>query len=152
VKGSVMLAGFDGPSQTLAPNSAAAYVPLQVFEERKKLGVSLQRSWPKRARHRRHQRGDAADRPAAAHPGHRLGRRLSHDDRGSRRHGYEELGKVAYGLIGQANQTKGLQQIYTFFDVHPAHLRRYRPAKADLLGVPPERVFEALRSISARPS
>ena len=30
VKGSVMLAGFDGASQTLAPNAAAAYVPLQV--------------------------------------------------------------------------------------------------------------------------
>ncbi|MBL7439159.1 efflux RND transporter permease subunit, partial [Escherichia coli] len=41
VKGSVMLAGFDGPSQTLAPNSAAAYVPLLSFDERKKLGVSF---------------------------------------------------------------------------------------------------------------
>ena len=40
VKGSVMLAGFDGPSQTLAPNSAAAYVPLLSFEERRKLGVN----------------------------------------------------------------------------------------------------------------
>src|SRR3546814_14768493 len=39
VLGSVMLAGFDGPSQTLAPNSAAAYFPLKSFEERKKLGV-----------------------------------------------------------------------------------------------------------------
>ena len=29
VKGSVMLAGFDGASQTQAPNAAAAYVPLQ---------------------------------------------------------------------------------------------------------------------------
>ncbi|WP_152023370.1 efflux RND transporter permease subunit, partial [Mycobacterium tuberculosis] len=38
VKGAVMLAGFDGPSQTLAPNSAAAYIPLKSFEERRKLG------------------------------------------------------------------------------------------------------------------
>src|SRR3546814_20765000 len=36
-----MLAGFDGPSQTLAPNAAAAYFPLKSFEERKKLGVKF---------------------------------------------------------------------------------------------------------------
>ena len=41
IKGAVMLAGFDGPSQTLAPNSAAAYFPLKSFEEREKLGVSV---------------------------------------------------------------------------------------------------------------
>ncbi|MEO7169131.1 MAG: efflux RND transporter permease subunit, partial [Sphingomonas sp.] len=41
IKGSVMLAGFDGPSQTLAPNSAAAYFPLKSFEERKALGVTF---------------------------------------------------------------------------------------------------------------
>ena len=34
IKGSVMLAGFDGASQTLAPNAAAAYFPLKSFEER----------------------------------------------------------------------------------------------------------------------
>ena len=39
VLGSVMLAGFDGPSQTLAPNSAAAYFPLKSFKERGELGV-----------------------------------------------------------------------------------------------------------------
>src|SRR3546814_2037913 len=36
-----MLAGFDGPSQTLAPNAAAAYFPLKSFEERKELGVKF---------------------------------------------------------------------------------------------------------------
>ena len=41
VKGAVMLAGFDGASQTQAPNAAAAYIPLKSFEERKKLGVTL---------------------------------------------------------------------------------------------------------------
>src|SRR5207237_1887942 len=42
VKGSVMLAGFDGASQTQAPNAAAAYVPLESFEKRKKPDVTLQ--------------------------------------------------------------------------------------------------------------
>src|SRR3546814_13228853 len=41
VKGAVMLAGFDGPSQTLAPNAAAAYIPLESFEKREQLGVSF---------------------------------------------------------------------------------------------------------------
>src|SRR3546814_12414114 len=36
-----MLAGFDGPSQTLAPNAAAAYIPLESFEKREQLGVSF---------------------------------------------------------------------------------------------------------------
>jgi flagellar hook-basal body protein len=35
------LAGFDGPSQTLAPNTAAAYVPLKSFAERAELGVTF---------------------------------------------------------------------------------------------------------------
>src|SRR3546814_14189317 len=41
VLGSVMLAGFDGPSQTLAPNSAAAYFPLKSFVERQTLRVKF---------------------------------------------------------------------------------------------------------------
>jgi multidrug efflux pump subunit AcrB len=48
VEGAVMLAGFDGASQTLAPNAAAAYIPLKSFAERKKLGVSFQQSWMRR--------------------------------------------------------------------------------------------------------
>ena len=40
LRGAVMFAGFDGPSQTLAPNSAAAYIPLKSFAERKKLKAS----------------------------------------------------------------------------------------------------------------
>ena len=49
VKGAVMLAGFDGASQTQAPNAAAAYVPFKSFEERAKLGRHAARaSWPRR--------------------------------------------------------------------------------------------------------
>ena len=86
VKGAVMLAGFDGASQTQAPNAAAAYVPLQSFEERKKLGVTLQ-SIMAEAQKRTADINEARlhDRAAAADPGHRLGRRLSDDRRGPRR-------------------------------------------------------------------
>jgi hydrophobe/amphiphile efflux-1 (HAE1) family protein len=146
VKGSVMLAGFDGPSQTLAPNSAAAYVPLQSFEERAKLGVSLQ-SIMAEARKRTADINEAmllmVPPPLIQGIGSAGGYRLMIEDRGG--NGYEQLGKVAYGLIGQANQTKGLQQIYTFFNTStPRIFADIDRAKSDLLGVPPERVFEAL--------
>ena len=47
-----MLAGFDGPSQTLAPNAGRRLYPARdSFEERKKLGVTFaSRSWPRRKR------------------------------------------------------------------------------------------------------
>jgi len=146
VKGSVMLAGFDGPSQTLAPNSAAAYVPLQSFEERKKLGVTLQ-SIMAEARKRTADINEAmllmVPPPLIQGIGSAGGYRLMIEDRGG--HGYEDLGKVAFGLIGQANQTKGLQQIYTFYNTAtPRIFADIDRAKSDLLGVPPERVFEAL--------
>jgi hypothetical protein len=35
-----MFAGFHGPSQTSAPNSAAIYFPFKTFDERKELGAT----------------------------------------------------------------------------------------------------------------
>jgi multidrug efflux pump subunit AcrB len=40
LRGAVMFAGFHGPSQTSAPNSAAIYFPFKTFDERKKLGAT----------------------------------------------------------------------------------------------------------------
>ncbi|MGN6819167.1 MAG: efflux RND transporter permease subunit, partial [Sphingomonas sp.] len=59
--------------------------------------------------------------------------------------GYADLAAKSYGLIGKANQTPGLNQVYTFFDTNtPRVFADIDRAKADLIGVPPERVFEAL--------
>jgi multidrug efflux pump subunit AcrB len=61
-------------------------------------------------------------------------------------HGYQALAGQAYGLLGKANQTPGLVQVYTLFDVTtPRIFADIDRAKADMLGVPPERVFEALQ-------
>jgi hydrophobe/amphiphile efflux-1 (HAE1) family protein len=146
VKGSVMLAGFDGPSQTLAPNSAAAYVPLQSFEERSKLGVTYAGIMDE-ARKRTADINEAmllvVPPPLIQGIGSAGGYRMMVEDRAE--HGYEALGKTAFGLIGKANQTEGLQQIYTFFNTAtPRVFADIDRRKADLLGVPPERVFEAL--------
>jgi multidrug efflux pump subunit AcrB len=60
--------------------------------------------------------------------------------------GYDALNKQAWALIAKANAEKGLHQVYTLFDVGtPRVWADVDRRKADLLGVPPERIFEALQ-------
>ena len=147
VKGSVMLAGFDGASQTQAPNAAAAYVPLQSFEERKKLGVTLQSIMAeaqKRTADINEARLIIVPPPLIQGIGSAGGYRMIVEDRTG--HSFQELSGLSWGLIGKANQTEGLQQIYTLFDIStPRVFADIDRRKADMLGVPPERVFEALQ-------
>ncbi|TCP35639.1 multidrug efflux RND transporter permease subunit [Sphingomonas sp. BK235] len=147
VKGVVMLAGFDGPSQTLAPNTAAAYVPLQSFAEREKLGVTFAGLMQKT----REVTADIDEARILVVPppliqgiGSAGGYRLMVQDRQGA--GYQALGAEAGKLIGTANQTEGLAQVYTFFNTAtPRIFADVDRAKSDLLGVPPARVFEALQ-------
>ena len=147
VKGVVMLAGFDGPSQTLAPNTAAAYVPLQSFAERERLGVTFAGLMQKT----REVTADIDEARILVVPppliqgiGSAGGYRLMLQDRQGA--GYQALGEQAGKLIGAANQTEGLAQVYTFFNTAtPRIFADVDRAKSDLLGVPPARVFEALQ-------
>ncbi|MEO6256986.1 MAG: multidrug efflux RND transporter permease subunit [Sphingomicrobium sp.] len=147
VKGSVMLAGFDGASQTLAPNAAAAYVPLQSFEERKKLGVtlaSIMAEAQKRTVDINEARLIIVPPPLIQGIGSAGGYRMVVEDRTG--HSVQELSGLSWGLIGKANQTPGLKQVYTLFDIStPRVFADIDRRKADMLGVPPERVFEALQ-------
>jgi len=147
VKGAVMLAGFDGPSQTLAPNSAAAYIPLKSFEERRKLGVTfagIMDEARKATADINEARLLVVPPPLIQGIGSAGGYRLMVQDQGG--HGYQALGKTASDLIGKANGTSGLAQVYTFFETAtPRIFADVDRAKANLLGVPPERVFEALQ-------
>jgi hydrophobe/amphiphile efflux-1 (HAE1) family protein len=147
VKGSVMLAGFDGASQTQAPNAAAAYVPLQSFEERKKLGVtlaSIMAEAQKRTADINEARLIIVPPPLIQGLGSAGGYRMIVEDRNGQ--GPQKLSGLSWGLIGKANQTPGLSQVYTLFDVStPRVFANVDREKADLLGVPPERVFEALQ-------
>lgn len=146
VKGAVMLAGFDGASQTLAPNAAAAYVPLESFERRGELGVSFEEIMNQA-------RAATADinearlliipPPLIQGIGSAGGYRMMIEDRAD--HGYEALGQQTYAMMGKAAQTEGLAQVYTLFDtLTPSVFADIDRRKADMLGVPPERVFEAL--------
>ena len=147
VKGSVMLAGFDGASQTQAPNAAAAYVPLQSFEERKKLGVTLQSIMAeaqKRTADINEARLIIVPPPLIQGIGSAGGYRMVVEDRTG--HSFQELSGLSWGLIAKANQTPGLKQVYTLFDIStPRVFADIDRQKADMLGVPAERVFEALQ-------
>ena len=144
VKGAVMLAGFDGPSQTLAPNAAAAYIPLKDFEDRPGIHVSdVMAAAQKATADITEARLMIVPPPVIQGIGAAGGFRMMVQDRGG--HGYQALGQEANALIAKANQAKGLAGAYTFFDTAtPRVFADVDRAKADLLGVPPERVFEAL--------
>ncbi len=144
VKGAVMLAGFDGPSQTLAPNSAAAYIPLKDFKDRPGIHVSeIMAEAQKATADITEARLMIVPPPVIQGIGAAGGFRMMVQDKGG--HGYQALGKEANALIAKANQSTGLAGAYTFFDTAtPRVFADIDRAKADLLGVPPERVFEAL--------
>jgi multidrug efflux pump subunit AcrB len=141
-----MLAGFDGASQTLAPNSAAAYIPLKSFEDRGKTGAT----YLKLMDQVRKATADIDDAYVVVLPppliqgiGTGGGFRMMVQDRAG--NGYEALAGKSFGLIGEANKTPGVAQVHTFFNTKtPRIYTDIDRRKADLLGVPPERVFEAL--------
>src|SRR3546814_2583362 len=131
-----MLAGFDGPSQTLAPNSAAAYFPLKSVEERGKLGVNFEDIMNQA-------RANTADiteaqiviipPPMIQGIGSAGGYRMIVQDRGG--NGYAALANETNNLIGKANETPGLANVFTFFD--PSNPRVFADidrAKANMLG------------------
>ncbi len=147
LRGAVMFAGFHGPSQTQAPNSAAIYFPFKSFAERKEVGATyagIMDQANKAVAGYDKARIILAPPPLIQGIGSAGGYRLMVQDREDR--GYEELNKVAQNFIAKANQTPGLAQVYTLFDVGtPRVYADVDRRKADLLGVPPERVFEAMQ-------
>ena len=147
ITGTVMLSGFDGPSETRAASSAAAYWVLDDFEARARNGQTLEKLMAEA----RKATADITEArllvvtpPIIRGIGSAGGYRMMIKDRDGQ--GYRELQKAAYALIGQANQTEGLQGVYTFFDTGtPRVYADIDRDKAEMLGVPPEKVFEALQ-------
>lgn len=147
IRGAVMFAGYHGPSRTAAPNSAAIYFPFKSFAERKKEGVTyagiMEQAGKAMAGYDK-ARILIVPPPVIQGIGSAGGYRLMLEDKEGR--GYSELNRVAGNLIARMNQTPGLAQVYTLFDVGtPRIYADVDRRKADLLGVPPERVFEALQ-------
>ncbi|AXB79565.1 efflux RND transporter permease subunit [Novosphingobium sp. P6W] len=147
IRGAVMFAGFHGPSRTAAPDAAAIYFPFKSFEERKELGVTYDQIM-KQAQEamKGYDKAQVLLIPPPTINGivPAGGYRMIVEDNEGR--GYGDLAKATGPLIAKANQSKGLHQIYTLFDQNtPRVFADVDRRKADLLGVPPERVFEALQ-------
>ncbi|MDE1914578.1 MAG: efflux RND transporter permease subunit [Sphingomonadales bacterium] len=147
LRGAVMFAGFHGPSQTSAPNSAAIYFPFKTFAERKAMGVTykgIMEQANKAVVGYDKARILLVPPPVIQGIGAAGGYRFELEDREGR--GYDALNKQAWALIAKMNAEKGLHQVYTLFDVGtPRVWADVDRRKADLLGVPPERIFEAMQ-------
>jgi hydrophobe/amphiphile efflux-1 (HAE1) family protein len=142
----VMFAGFDGASGTQASNAGAAYVTFKPFGDRPKGG----RTEGEIVAGMRAAVADMNEAMVFVIPppviqgiGNGGGFRMMVQDRNGA--GYRALEQAAGGLIGQANGTPGLTQVYTLFNTGtPRVYADIDRAKADMLGVPPSRVFETL--------
>jgi len=61
--------------------------------------------------------------------------------------GYRALEKQANAIIAEANKAEGLAGVYTFFETQTPRIHAdIDRAKAQILGVPPGRIFEALQT------
>jgi len=146
VRHAIGFAGFDGATFTNAPNTAVIFVRLQPFEERLKEGLTKDQIL-----------GDlrmqmAALREAFAFvieppsvPGIGTGGGLKGyvQDRGGR--GPQALEGAAWAVAGAARQVPGIVQPFTLFNTRtPQIYANIDRTKAEQLGVPIGRVFEAL--------
>jgi hydrophobe/amphiphile efflux-1 (HAE1) family protein len=146
VADAVMFAGYDGASGTQASNAGAAYLPFKPY------------AW--RASHGRSEQAIEADmRKAVADVDEANvfvisppviqgigsgGFRMMIQDRSA--NGFNAMQGAAYAFMGQAAQTKGLANVFTLFNTStPRVYADIDRTKSDMLGVPPERVNEALQ-------
>ncbi len=143
----VMFAGFDGASGTQASNAGAAYVTFKPFAER----AGTDRTEANIMNDMRAALADLNEAlvfvippPVIQGIGNGGGFRMMVQDRSAA--GYGALEQAAGGLIGDAHQQKGLMNVFTLYNTStPRIYADIDRAKADMLGVPPQRIFEALQ-------
>ena len=144
VRGTIMLPGWDAASNTNAPNAATAFIPLKPFAERSRHASEILAEARQKTASITDARVLVIPPPLIDGIGSAGGYRLMVQDRkGS---DYHALGLKSDALIQKANATQGLAQVFTFFNtLTPRLFADIDRRKADMLGVPPERVFEALQ-------
>ncbi|MBN3723686.1 efflux RND transporter permease subunit [Burkholderia sp. Ac-20379] len=147
IRTSIGFAGVDGPSETRAASSSAAFFMLDDYDARARRGQTLD-TLIDAARSATADLTDAkimiVKPPLIRGIGSAGGYRLMVEDQNSA--GYRQLEQASNALIARANATPGLTGAYTFFDTAtPRVTANIDRVKAQMLGVPPERVFEALQ-------
>ena len=139
-------AGFDGATFTNAPNAGAIFFTMKPFAERRALGLSGE-DILQQVQGRLFAIKDASIFIVAPPPVRGIGTgggwKLYVQDRRGR--GLEALEQTTQELAGAANQVPGLTRVFTLYNTStPMVFADIDRVKAEMLGVPPERVFEAL--------
>jgi hydrophobe/amphiphile efflux-1 (HAE1) family protein len=143
----VMFSGFDGASGTQASNAGAAYVTFDPFEKR----AGTDRTEQNIENDMRAALADMDEAfvfvippPVIQGIGNGGGYRMIVQDRSDM--GYRALEQAAGQLIGEAHKDPSLANVFTLYNTAtPRIWADIDRAKADMLGVPPARVFEALQ-------
>ncbi|MCH8684422.1 efflux RND transporter permease subunit [Pedomonas mirosovicensis] len=147
IRTSIGFSGVDGPSETRAASSSAAFFMLDDYGERARHGQTLDSLIEQARRATADVTGAKimiVKPPLIRGIGSAGGYRLMVQDQDGV--GYRQLETAANKLIAKANATAGLTGVYTFFETAtPRVTVNIDRAKAQMLGVPPERVFEALQ-------
>ena len=146
VAAAVTFAGFDGATFTNAPNSGVIFVTLKPFEERVKEKLTTTGILTDlRGQMQSLREAFILVIPPPSVPGIGTGGgfKMYVQDRAGR--GPRALEQAVGGVIGPANQTPGLTQVFTLFNTStPQIYADIDRTKAEMLGVPITRFFDTL--------
>jgi HAE1 family hydrophobic/amphiphilic exporter-1 len=142
----VAFAGFDGATFTNAPNSGVVFVTLKPFEERVSEGlITANILNDLRGQMQVFREAFVLVIPPPSVPGIGTGGgfKMYVQDRAGR--GPRALEQAVGGILGPANQTPGLVQVFTLFNTAtPQVYADIDRTKAEMLGVPITRFFDTL--------
>ncbi len=139
-------AGFDGATFTNAPNAGAVFVTLQPFEERVAKGIKTA-DIIKNLRAKLGSMQEALvlviNPPPVRGIGTGGGYKMYVEDRRGR--GLDALAAATNELVARANQEPGLTSVFTLYNTRtPKVYANIDRAKAEMLGVPVNNVFDTL--------
>jgi hydrophobe/amphiphile efflux-1 (HAE1) family protein len=142
----VAFAGFDGATFTNAPNSGVIFVTLKPFEERVKAGLATATILNDlRGQMQALREAFVLVIPPPSVPGIGTGGgfKMYVQDRAGR--GPRALEQAVGSVVGPANRTPGLVQVFTLFNTStPQVYADIDRTKAEMLGVPITRFFDTL--------
>jgi HAE1 family hydrophobic/amphiphilic exporter-1 len=146
VASNVTFAGFDGATFTNAPNSGVIFTTLKPFPERDKAGLTTNGILADlNAQMRSLKEAFVLVIPPPSVPGIGTGGgfKMYVQDRAGR--GSRALEQATNSVLGRANQTPGLVQVFTLFNTStPRIYADIDRTKAEMLGVPITRFFDTL--------